>query len=94
MKNEATVPSIETFMNTEINFKRKTMTPAYMMRYPGADIGLDMVTDDWLDEIIGSDDPDTELMILIDNLTGVLQHLKLIRKHYNLYVEQAQQAAA
>lgn len=94
VKEAAVMPSTEAFMYTAIKFKWGSETPANMLRHPGADAGLDLVTDEWIDEIIASDDPDTELMFLINHLTGLLTNVKLIRKHYNLYLEQYQQAAA
>lgn len=62
-------------------------TPASMRRSPGADIGMADVAEDWVDQIIESDEPDAEFGQLIDHLTGVLMNVELVRKHFRKQFE-------
>jgi hypothetical protein len=79
---------IEAFMRrTKIKSGWREETPAELLRNPGEDIGMADVAEDWVDQIIASDDPDAEIEQLIDHLTGVLTNVKLVRKHFRKQFE-------
>ncbi|WP_137111955.1 hypothetical protein [Rhodobacter sp. SY28-1] len=81
---------IEAFMRkTTIKYGWHEETPAEMLRSPGADIGMADVAEEWVDQIIDSDEPDAEFGQLIDHLTGVLMNVELVRKHFRKQFETA-----
>jgi len=77
---------LQTFMESPMNIKGGKDTPASMLVAPGMDVGLADVAEDWIREIIASDDPDTEFDILIAHISGVLRNLKLVQKHYREFI--------
>lgn len=79
----------EAFMHSVICDCGCEETPAKMLRDPGADIGMADVADRWVEQIIESDDPDTEFEQLINHLLGVLANVELVRKHYAEFSKQA-----
>lgn len=88
---EAINPSaaIETFMSTLINDRGYEDTPANMLRDPVVDIGMSDVAEEWIAQILVSDDPECEFVDLINHLSGLLHNVELIRNHYNLFTGKA-----
>ncbi|TYB85533.1 hypothetical protein [Oceaniovalibus sp. ACAM 378] len=79
---------IQVFMSRSFKIGSFEYTPKCMLRDPVEDIGLGDVAEIWIEEIIESDDPDFEFCNLIDHLSGLLANVKLLRKHYQKFIEQ------
>jgi len=81
--------NVAVFMSRPIKLDYFEETPMDMLRWPGMNIGIDNVAEEWIDEIIASEDPDAVFSNLTDHLLGLLQNLGLLRKHYAKFTEEA-----
>jgi hypothetical protein len=74
---------VKAFMcNKPIKVRWDKDTPATLLQRPGADIGMTALAEEWVEQIIESEEPGAEFDQLVDHLTGVLRNLKLVRKRF------------
>lgn len=77
------------FMSTPINDRGYEATPESMLCFPVEDIGMIDVAEEWVLEILASDDPECIFDDLFTHLSGLLRNVKLIRQNYRRFIETA-----
>jgi hypothetical protein len=82
-ERQAKRAEVKAFMcNKPIKVRWDKHTPASLLQRPGAEIGMAALAEEWVEQIIESEEPGAEFDQLVDHLTDVLRNLRLVRKRF------------